>query len=240
MIQWVWEAACQVALLDEVLVATDDERIAEVVEGFGGQAIMTDPDCPSGTDRIAEAILDINANIVVNIQGDEPLLDPLTVQTTIRALLDDPKASVSSAMVPFQREEDWRNPNMVKVVVDQKGHARLFSRAPIPDLSRLSEMERAAIFAGQAPPSFPGAVDGSFVRPMKHVGLYVYRRAALEEIVKLPVSPLEWVERLEQLRFMDAGHIIRMAEVREDSRGVDHPADVAAVEAILQSRMVMN
>jgi 3-deoxy-manno-octulosonate cytidylyltransferase (CMP-KDO synthetase) len=237
LIQWVWEAACQVVLLDEVLVATDDERIRRVVEGFGGIAIMTDPSCPSGTDRIAEALVGRNASIVVNIQGDEPLLDPMTVTAAIRGLLDDPEASVASAMVPFEREEDWCNPSMVKVVTDSRQRAILFSRAPLPDMSRLTAEERLSLFAGQFPASFPGDPDSQVPRPMKHLGLYVYRRAALDEIVNRPVSPLEWVERLEQLRFLEAGHRIRMVEVREESRGVDTPEDVVAVESLLLARV---
>jgi 3-deoxy-manno-octulosonate cytidylyltransferase (CMP-KDO synthetase) len=237
LIQWVWEAACQVVLLDEILVATDDQRIANVVEEFGGTAIMTDPECPSGTDRIAEALQGHNASIVVNIQGDEPLLDPLTVQSAIRGLLDDPKASVASAMVAFDNEEDWRNPSMVKVLTDAEDRAILFSRAPVPDMSRLSAEERRIIFSGQWPESFPGEAEGRIVRPMKHLGLYVYRRAALDEIVSRPVSALEWIEKLEQLRFLEAGHKIRMVEVREESRGVDTPEDVLAVEALLLARV---
>lgn len=237
LIQWVWEVACQVVLLDEVLVATDDKRIADVVAGFGGTAVMTDPDCPSGTDRIAEALIGRNATIVVNIQGDEPLLDPMTITATIRGLLDDPQASVASAMVPFTNEQDWRNPSMVKVLTDSRERAILFSRAPLPDMSRLSAEERAALLSGRFPESYPGDAEAHIPRPMKHLGLYVYRRGALDEIVNRPVSPLEWVERLEQLRFLEAGHKIRMVEVREESRGVDTPEDVLAVENLLLARV---
>ena len=220
LIQWVWEAARHCGKIHEVLVATDDERIRAVVRQFGGEAVMTPPECPSGTDRIAAALAGRNADIVVNIQGDEPLMNPTVVDAAVDALVRDPEASVASAMTPIKSLEDYRAPHVVKVVVSEAGHALYFSRAPIPDRSRLSAHE-----ALNAP------------APMKHLGLYVYRRAALEDFVKRPPSHYEVLEKLEQLRFLEAGHRIRMIEVAEDAVGVDTPEDVPRAEALLLARI---
>lgn len=221
LVRWVWEAARRAKSLESVLIATDDERIAVAARGFGAEVAMTPPECPSGTDRIAAALAGREAGIVVNVQGDEPLLNPETVDACVAALLRDEEASVASAMTPIPDEVSFRASSVVKVVTDARGRALYFSRAPIPDMSRLtSEAERAA-----AP------------RPMKHLGLYVYRRAALEEFVRMPPSRYELTEKLEQLRFLEAGHRITMVEVAEDSVGVDTPEDVAAVEARLQSSL---
>jgi 3-deoxy-manno-octulosonate cytidylyltransferase (CMP-KDO synthetase) len=217
LVQWVWEAAVRAKSLDEVMVATDDERIAEVVRAFGGAVAMTPPECPSGTDRIAAAIAGSDAEIVVNIQGDEPLMNAANIDACVEALAADSDAAVSTPMVAMSDPADFTAPHVVKVVQDARGYALYFSRAPIPDWTRLSPEERDA-----AP------------KPMKHLGLYVYRRAALEAFVKMPPSRYEVVEKLEQLRFLEAGYRIRMVEVAHDSIGVDTPEDVAAVERILK------
>ncbi|GIX43678.1 MAG: 3-deoxy-manno-octulosonate cytidylyltransferase [Candidatus Hydrogenedentota bacterium] len=217
LVQWVWEAASRARSLNELLVATDDERIARVVEAFGGKAVMTPPECPSGTDRIACAVKDRAADVVVNIQGDEPLMAAENIDACVEALLADADAAVATPMVPLKSLDDFVVPHVVKVVYDARGYALYFSRAPIPDWSRLSASERE-----QAP------------RPMKHLGLYVYRRAALEAFVTMPPSRYELVEKLEQLRFLEAGYRIRMVEVAHDSIGVDTPEDAAAVSRLLQ------
>ena len=219
LVQWVWEAARRATTLDEVHVATDDERIAEAVRGFGGSAIMTSPECPSGTDRIASALAGREADIVVNIQGDEPMMNPATVDACVCALTEDPEAAVSTAMVPILDEADYRSPNVVKVVCDSRGYALYFSRAPIPDVSRVAAAGRCGA---------PCA--------MKHLGLYVYRREALEALVKMPASRYEQLEKLEQLRFLEAGYRIRMIEADHDSVGVDTAEDVRAAEAVLAGR----
>lgn len=216
LVKWVWEAAGRCETLDEIIVATDDERIRGVCEGFGARVVMTGVDCPSGSDRMEEAVRGMDCDIVVNIQGDEPLIDPVTVDACVEALVNDPEAGVASAMIPFKDEEDYRLPHMVKVVTDRAGYAMYFSRAPIPDRSRLGENELA---------------DGA--RPMKHVGLYVYRRAALERFVSLPPSRYELTEKLEQLRLLEAGVRIRMIEVSSAAVGVDTPEDVVVVEGLL-------
>ena len=216
LIQWVWEAASKAESLSEIIVATDDERIATVVREFGGKAVMTSPDCASGTDRIAEAVRGMEADVVVNIQGDEPLMSAANIDACVNTLLDDLDASVCTPMIPIDNDGDYRAMHVVKVVTDARDYALYFSRAPIPDVSRLDETERI----------HPGTA-------MKHLGLYVYRRQALEEFVTMPPSRYELKEKLEQLRFLEAGYLIRMVEVANDSIGVDTPEDAAAVEVLL-------
>lgn len=216
LIHWVWEAASRATSLDSVLVATDDERIARVVRDFGGKVAMTSPECPSGTDRIAEAIHDIEADIVVNLQGDEPLMSAVDIDACVKALCDSPDAAVSTSMVEINDVADFNVSSVVKVVTDSSGYALYFSRAPIPDWSRLSEEERKLAPA-----------------PMKHLGLYVYRRDALEAFTKMPPSRYERIEKLEQLRFLEAGYRIRVIGAEFDSIGVDTPEDAAAVGRLL-------
>ncbi|MGB9692696.1 MAG: 3-deoxy-manno-octulosonate cytidylyltransferase [Candidatus Sumerlaeaceae bacterium] len=218
LVQWVWEAASKARTLDELLVATDDERIAKVVRDFGGKAVMTPASCPSGTDRIATAIADSPCDVVVNVQGDEPLMAAENIDACVKALFADAEAAVATPMVQLTNEAEITAPHVVKVVYDAHGYALYFSRSPIPNCVRASAEERAS------------------VPVMKHLGLYVYRRGALEEFVKLPPSRYERVEKLEQLRFLEAGHRIRMVEVAHDSVGVDTPEDVVAVEALLRER----
>jgi 3-deoxy-manno-octulosonate cytidylyltransferase (CMP-KDO synthetase) len=216
LVQWVWEAARQARTLDELLVATDDDRIASVVRGFGGIAVMTSPDCPSGTDRIAAALSGRAGDIVVNIQGDEPLMAAANIDACVEALRADAQAAVSTPMVRISDPAEIEAPHVVKVVHDAAGYALYFSRSPIPNTLRASEAERAE------------------VPVMKHLGLYVYRRDALEKFVALPASRYERVEKLEQLRFLENGYRIRMVEVAHDSVSVDTPEDAARVEAILR------
>jgi 3-deoxy-manno-octulosonate cytidylyltransferase (CMP-KDO synthetase) len=219
LIQWVWEAACRCKTLNDIVVATDDERIAAACDAFGAKPVMTSPECPSGSDRMAEAIQGRDCSIVVNIQGDEPLIDPATIDECVAALIADPDAGVSSAMVEFSEDEEYTQPHMVKVVTSAAGHAMYFSRAPIPDMRRLDEAERLS-----AP------------RAMKHVGLYVYRREALEQFVQLPPSPYEMTEKLEQLRLMEAGIKIRMVKIATAAVGVDTPEDLERVERLLRGK----
>lgn len=212
LVQWVWEAAKKCNRLDQVLIATDDERIRDVAAAFGAEVAMTPESCPSGTDRIQAALAGREADIVVNIQGDEPLMNPATVDACIEALLRDEGAAVASAMTPIRLREDFVANSVVKVVTSAAGRALYFSRAPIPDITRLSEAEQTA-----AP------------LPMKHLGLYVYRRQALEDFVKRPPSRYEQLEKLEQLRFLENGYAITMIEVADDAVGVDTPEDVERV-----------
>lgn len=217
LVQWVWEAVGRCTTLDDVLIATDDERIVRECERFGARVAMTSPTCPSGSDRIAEAVADLPHQVIVNIQGDEPLIDPETIDACVTALAEDPAAGVASAMAAFRPNEDYHEPHMVKVVTDSYGYAMYFSRAAIPDMRRLSEDEKV-----QAPAA------------MKHVGLYVYRRRILKDYVRLPASKYEQLEKLEQLRLLEAGIRIRMIEVAAAAIGVDTPEDVITVERMLK------
>lgn len=218
LVQWVWEAAQRCTTLDDQLVATDDVRIARECERIGARVAMTSPLCPSGSDRIAEAVAALPHQVIVNIQGDEPLIDPETIDACVTALAEDPNAGVASAMTVFRPHENYLEPHMVKVVTDSHGYAMYFSRAAIPDIRRLSEKEKT-----QAPAA------------MKHVGLYVYRRSVLENYVQLPASKYEKLEKLEQLRLLETGIRIRMVEVPAAAIGVDTPEDIVRVEQLLKN-----
>jgi len=221
LIQWVVEKAGSCERIDRVYVATDDQRILDAVLGFGGQALMTSQSCRSGSDRIAEALERVECDIVVNIQGDEPMMAPETIDRAIEALERDPDCQVSTAAVPLYDREEWESPHAVKVVTDGRGYALYFSRSPIPNRSRSGP---DLVSAGSRP-----------VWGLKHLGLYVYRRRALEEFVAWPPSHLEQVEKLEQLRFLDHGYRIRVVETPWDSVGVDTPEDLERVRALLAS-----
>jgi len=208
LIQHVYEQASQARRPSEVVVATDDPRIRAAVEGFGGRVIMTCRHHPSGTDRVAEAARQLDADIVVNLQGDEPLVDPGALDHLVDLLIKDATAQVATLAIPITNAETWRDPNCVKVVCDQHGMALYFSRAPIPWIR-----DGQPDFAAQ-PPRF-----------LQHLGLYAYRRAFLQQLAALPPSPLERLEKLEQLRILSLGQSIRVGVVREAAIGVDTFAD---------------
>jgi 3-deoxy-manno-octulosonate cytidylyltransferase (CMP-KDO synthetase) len=216
LLRRVWEAAQEAKSLRAVIVATDDERIARVARGFGAEVALTRPDHPSGTDRLAEVALGLEDEIVVNVQGDEPLLEGFAIDALVEALEGDPSAPMATLVHPAEAGAD-ADPNRVKVVLDQRGFALYFSRAAIP-------ARPAAAAAGDAPPLL-----------WQHVGVYAYRRPFLLELVRLAPTPLERAEGLEQLRALEHGHRIRCA-VLERWRGipVDVPEDVARVEARLR------
>jgi len=213
MVQWVYEAAGRVPSVERVVVATDDTRVAEAVEGFGGEAVMTSPAHPSGTDRVAEAARRIGAEVVVNLQGDEPLIDPQVVELAIAPLVAEEAVVMSTLCTRLHDEADWRDPNVVKVVRAANGDALYFSRAPIPHPREAASLERLPAY--------------------KHLGLYVYRADFLQRLTELPPSPLEQVERLEQLRVLEAGYRIRVVETAHDSIGVDTPDDLERVRALV-------
>lgn len=209
---------CQLSrTLAEVVVATDDRRIAEAAQPFC-RVVMTREDHPSGTDRIAEVAQSVTADAFVNIQGDEPLIPPSVIDA-VAALLA--QAEMSTAATPIERIEDYENPNVVKAVVSQAGFALYFSRRTIPYLRDHASDSLAGQLA-----AFPF---------LKHLGIYGFRRDALLRIVSNPPSKLELAERLEQLRALELGIRIAVARVQHESIGVDVPADVARVEAILAS-----
>lgn len=208
LIQHVYERAQQAKLIDRVLVATDDDRIAGAVRAFGGEAMMTRTDHPNGTSRIAEVAASLDSPIIANIQGDEPEIEPALIDLAIQTLLDHPDCSMSTIASPFGAREDAANPNIVKVVIDQRGHAMYFSRARIP------EKGVGSLFLKKTP-------DPPF--PLKHVGMYVYRREFLLKYMTLSPTPLEQIESLEQLRALEHGYRIVVAIGEVNFHGIDTP-----------------
>ncbi len=209
IIQHVYERAAQAPSVSQVIVATDDERIADAVRGFGGEARMTRADHQSGTDRIAEVAADLSADIVVNVQGDEPGIRPEQVEQVIELLRGDDSAVMGTLAHPIESEAEWRDPNAVKVVVDVDGCALYFSRSPIP-------------FARDA-----GGWDADGpVRPLKHLGIYSYVRSFLLSYSQMPPAPLEQAEQLEQLRALSAGCRIKVGVTPHRCIGIDTPADL--------------
>jgi 3-deoxy-manno-octulosonate cytidylyltransferase (CMP-KDO synthetase) len=224
MIERVYERAKASATVDRVIVATDDERIASVVRGFGGEAVMTSRDHATGTDRLAEAAAAIDADVIVNVQGDEPMLDPAGIDAAVRALLDDPSLPMATLSLPLRSALEMLAPSVVKVVVDAWGGALYFSRSPIPHVR----------LGGSADPraAAEAAVAQGLAR--KHVGLYAYRREALFRFASFPCSPLETAEGLEQLRALHHGMRIRVVPMDGESGvAVDTPEDLERVRALL-------
>lgn len=222
MIQWVVEKARKASLVSEVIVATDDKRIADVVASFGGRAVMTSADHPSGTDRIAEVAKGLEYDIVVNVQGDEPLIPPENIDLAVRPLMNDRAIKVSTLMMRITGLEDIFDPNIVKVVVDREGLALYFSRAPIPyDRDDWRDMRSRE---NKNPVTFP---------VYKHIGLYAYSKDFLMQFPRLPASMLESVEKLEQLRILENGISIKVMETDKISLGVDCPEDLVKVERLL-------
>lgn len=213
MIQHTFERASRARRLTDLYVVTDDERIADAVRRFGGEPIMTSRDHPSGTDRLAEAVRDLDSDVVVNIQGDEPLITPRAIDTVAQALLDDPDVPMSTLAHRITRPEDLLNPHMGKVVFDRQGRALYFSRSPLP---------------------WPGEeIDGNCLRRVPYyntVGLYGYRRGFLLAFAALEPTPLERAERLEQLRALEHGYRIMVKETDYAPLGVDVPEDLEKAE----------
>jgi 3-deoxy-manno-octulosonate cytidylyltransferase (CMP-KDO synthetase) len=223
MIERVYERARAARRVDRVLVATDDERIASVVRGFGGEAVLTSPAHPSGTDRLAEAALGVEADVIVNVQGDEPMLDPAGVDLAVEALAADADLPMSTLSLPLRDVEEMLAPSVVKVVTDAAQRALYFSRSPIPHVRLAS---------GTARDSAEAALRRGLAR--KHVGLYAYRKEALLRLASCPPSPLEEAEGLEQLRALHYGMRIRVVPTDGESGvAVDTPEDLERVRALL-------
>lgn len=217
MVQWVYESAQKARLLDEILVATDDERILAIVEGFGGRAVLTNPAHASGTDRIAEVAGSSDADIVVNVQGDEPLLDPGMIDECVQALQNALRDGVEfSTVIRRAGEEVWNDQDVVKVARDLKGRALYFSRSLIPFPRR--KIEAFQVF--------------------EHIGLYAYTRKCLMKLSQLPQTPLEQVEGLEQLRALENGIAIQTVETKYQGElvSVDTLEELNQVRAILKKR----
>ena len=230
MIHWVAEQASKSQSVSEVIVATDDSRIYEAVSQGGWRVVMTSPDHASGTDRIVEVVRAIDCDIVVNVQGDEPMMPPENIDLAVQALQNEPDVPVSTLMIAITERDEMLNPNATKVVVDQAGRALYFSRAPIP-FDRDGEV-------GVKKDSSVKAETG--ILGYKHIGLYAYRKTFLQEFPKLQASHLEQVEKLEQLRILENGFSIKVVETNENSIGVDCEADRVNVELQLNQRQTKN
>lgn len=218
MLQHVYERVAMARYLTNVIVATDDQRIFDEARGFGAAVRMTDSGHASGTDRAAEVASSDTAEWIVNVQGDEPLIDPGAIDTAILPLLDEPSIAMGTLKKRIENADEVHDPNVVKVVTDRFENAIYFSRAAIP-----FERERAN---GKQEPVY-----------FKHIGLYVYRREFLLKYSELPVGPLEKAERLEQLRALENGHKIRVVETEYESIGVDTPEDLEKVNKLFDASL---
>jgi 3-deoxy-manno-octulosonate cytidylyltransferase (CMP-KDO synthetase) len=222
MVLRVVERARQATSINRVIVATDDERVFQVVAGAGVEAVMTSPDHATGTDRLAEVAAGLDSEIVVNVQGDEPLIEPSTIEAALKPLLADRSIVMSTTCEPIESVEDALKTNVVKVVIDREGFALCFSRNPIP-FPREAVLEHGSIRAAlRAKPELLRAFN-------KHTGLYAYRRDFLLTYAKLPPTPLEQSEKLEQLRALEHGYRIKVVAVAHRSIGVDTPEDLKLV-----------
>jgi 3-deoxy-manno-octulosonate cytidylyltransferase (CMP-KDO synthetase) len=228
MLQHVYERALRASTLREVIIATDDARIAEAARAFGGRVAMTSPEHTSGTDRLAEVARGQDCDVVVNIQGDEPLIDPDIIDRAVRPLLDDPEVRMATLATRATAHE-WAAASVVKVVCDPLGNALYFSRRQIPYF-RLDEPAQEAALAGDLVHPVSGC------RPLKHIGLYVYRRETLLWFAGLPRGVLERTESLEQLRVLENGCPIRVVEVDYSPIGVDTPEDLETVRKLVEAQ----
>jgi 3-deoxy-manno-octulosonate cytidylyltransferase (CMP-KDO synthetase) len=217
LIQHTWERVCAASLPEKVIIATDDKRIVAAAESFNAECIMTSPDCPSGTDRIAEAVADINVDIVVNLQADEPEIDPANIDKVARLLIDNPDCPMATLAADFQNAAQISDPNIVKVVVTSHG-SRVTSHEPI-----------RAIYFSRSPIPFDREKSGigNIKHYLRHLGIYAYRKEFLLKITKLPQTPLEKIEKLEQLRVLENGFSILVAKVSHTCDGIDTPEQYA-------------
>lgn len=217
MIERVWERASRATKISRVIIATDDERIMQAAADFGAEVVMTRSEHRSGTERVAEVAATKahkGEEIFVNVQGDEPLVEPSAIDTLVEAVESDESVLVATLMVPIAKPASIMDPNVVKVILDFDDNALYFSRAPIPWVrDRDSPVH---------------------VQHMKHLGLYAFRRAALLDFPTLPLGDLERIEQLEQLRWLENGYKIRVAETHHDSISVDVPEDVPHIEELLR------
>jgi 3-deoxy-manno-octulosonate cytidylyltransferase (CMP-KDO synthetase) len=216
MLQHVYERASLARYLTSTIIATDDQRVYDTARGFGARVRMTRPDHQAGTDRVAEVASTENADLVVNIQGDEPLIDPAAIDAALLPLVHDPEIPMGTLKKQIEDPAEVSDPNVVKVVTNHAGDALYFSRYPIPYVRDQA-----------APP----------VR-FKHIGLYVYRRDFLLAYPSLRVGPLEQSERLEQLRALENGYPIRVVETDYDSIGVDTPHDLERVTQLFEASLM--
>lgn len=228
MIQRVYERTRQATCVGRVLVATDDDRIAHVVRGFGGEVVMTSPAHPTGTDRLAEVAATLECELVVNVQGDEPLIEPATIDAALAPFADDPTLVMSTLRCPITTVDELFDVNVTKVVTAADDFALYFSKAPLPyhrdEWGSLIGMVRRLPLAGGTAP----------VVGWRHIGLYVYRRTFLLAFARLPQTPLERLEKLEQLRVLEHGYRIKVVRTSYVSIGVDTPEDLAKIRRLLR------
>ena len=221
MIQWVSEQAQKANLINEVVIATDDERIYDAVLDFGGQAVMTSPNHQSGTDRVAEVVRNIECDIVVNVQGDEPLIPSENIDLVIKPLLDSGDLSVSTLMIAIHSWSEMLDPNICKVVVDNVGRALYFTRAPLPYNRDHGCVDKSKV------DNEVGA--NQMIFGYKHIGVYAYRKSFLLKFSNMKTSRLENTEKLEQLRILENGYSIQVVETKQNSVGVDRPSDIEKI-----------
>ncbi|MCX5708423.1 MAG: 3-deoxy-manno-octulosonate cytidylyltransferase [Candidatus Omnitrophica bacterium] len=214
MIQWVWERAKQVKVLDELIIACDDERVAEVCKGFGATVAMTAKGHASGTDRIAEVVNPLDVKVVVNIQGDEPMIHPTMIDSVAREILSGSAISVATIIKKIEDPQEINDPHVVKVVKDKNDFALYFSRSPIPFLARNSDITAPVYY--------------------KHIGLYGYSKDFLFTYKNMAPSCLERTEKLEQLRILEDGYKIKVIETKYNTIGVDTPEDLEKVKEYLK------
>jgi len=218
MIQHVWECAKQAMVLDDLIIACDDERVAQAAREFGANVVLTAKGHASGSDRISEVVNPLDVRIVINIQGDEPLIHPIMIDTLAQALLDDDTVCMATMMKKIDNQEELDDPHVVKVVVDKNNFALYFSRATIPFHARNSEVKSPVYY--------------------KHIGLYGYTKDFLFTYRNLPVSHLEKIEALEQLRVLEEGFRIKVIETKYDTIGVDTPEDLDRVKEYLEKEKI--
>lgn len=207
MIEWVYRQTVKSRLIEKTIVATDDERIFKAVTKFSGEVVMTSAENRTGTDRIAEAVKNIETDIVVNVQGDEPLITPEVIDNVVQPILDNPELQMTTAACKIKKKNELDNPNVVKVTMDHQGHALYFSRSRIPHQN--SNQETFSTY--------------------KHLGIYSYRKVFLLHLTRLPQSSLEKAERLEQLRALENGYKVKVIKTEYDGIGVDTKEDLEMV-----------
>jgi 3-deoxy-manno-octulosonate cytidylyltransferase (CMP-KDO synthetase) len=208
LIQHTYERACLARLPEKVIIAADDEKVVAAAKTFGAECVLTSPEHQSGTDRIAEAVADMDVEIVVNLQADEPEIDPANIDHLAKLLVENPDYPMATLAADFQRAEQVADPNIVKVITDRKGGAIYFSRSPIP-----YDREKAGV--------------GDVRQYLRHIGIYAYRKKFLLEITALPQTPLEKTEKLEQLRAIENSYGILVGKVKHTCDGIDTPEQYA-------------
>lgn len=217
MIERVYRIGSKIPSKPLVVVATDDSRILKHVQSFGGCAVMTRKNHPSGTDRVAEVAKKFKSKVIINVQGDEPLLDPQVVQKLVKTMVQNSAIQMATLAHPMDSIPDWRDPNVVKVIIDKQGDAIHFSRATLPHPR-------------------DGNAKAAMKLALRHVGIYAFRREFLMQYVRWPQSSLEKIEKLEQLRALEHGIKIRVLTTNYQALGVDVPGDVRKVEKMLKKK----